>query len=232
MRGDTRKLVSWAFRENILTHEENELYRQYLRLSLEENSHRARSRFGDILKRLGSAGIAVRILDSCWTFPEADVFVRLREYPECPDIIIQDALKKKGIQCHAGGFDVLFQEACITVPPRRKVMFTDNRDFFEITADLRRFSGIVIRLNAFAVPSPDVHDTEQNDMQDTDISNGIRTMTVGGFDYACSTVLRAEAEAWWLVRSEWGKKTGLAGQQILLEQLKQERLDDEAGISR
>lgn len=219
MRGVISAFVSWALGENRLTYDEESLYDRFARCALSAGTDGSHSRFAALLRRLADKGVAVRVLRDRWAFPDADVFVRLREHPEAPEVIIQDALLSLSRACHIGGFDILYREACITVPPKRMVIFSSGDEFYDLSADLRRFSGASIRLDAFVVPNPRAG-----------TGRGIIRTEAEGFPCFLSDTARAEEDARWLVNSEWGKRTGFYGQRCLLEQMDQERIDDEMGL--
>lgn len=200
--------VSWALAEPDLTFRARVLYRQYCRItSKEAGDDRSKSQFRAMMGKLSSRGECVSLFRGCWTFPDAPVHVPLWASAEAPWVIVQDGLRSLGYVGNTGGFDVLFGEGDIHVPPKATVIFSNCPSFMRVSAELRSRAGAVLRIRCFVVPR-----------KESVLSTGLVRRAVAGFPYRESSPERAYEEALWLTRSPYGGegKTGLAGQGSLL----------------
>jgi len=84
--------------------------------------------FGEFLHILdrgwGAVSPAVSLLAGYRVFPDDPRMDRMRTSPEAGLAIIQDLLRSLGRKGHVGGFDILYDEAVTTVPPKQSVIFT------------------------------------------------------------------------------------------------------------
>lgn len=206
-----KKFLSWAWRQRDLTFTTRFLYHQYCLLSGTGGSEKDKMRFRGLMGRLSSRGLCVSLFRGNHVFPDAEIHAKLWDHPEAPWVILQDSLKNSGYVSNLGGFDVLYNDVSITVPPKASVLFYNGSSFFEVSKKLRRQSGKSISIQCYVVPR-----------REAASPRGIRKKEIEGFPYRESDPYRAYEEAEWLVRSKYGIKTGLAGQKMLLDEAQED----------
>lgn len=205
-RNFTEKFLSWAWSQPKPTFTTGLLYRQYCRLARVDEGTESDIRFRGFIGRLSSKGICVSLFHGCRVFPDSDVHMKLWEYSEAPWVILQDGLRNNGHISNRGGFDVLYENGNIDIPPVAPVLFSDGTSFFRVSRKLRRQDGESLLIQAYVIPRYGAKS-----------SQGIIEKGIEGLPYRESLPYRAYEEAEWLMRSKYGIKTGIVKQKHLLD---------------
>lgn len=211
MKGDTRNFLSFVLGGEQAAWTTGELFKIYCAETGREENDKAKTLFRGMMGRIAEQELAVSLFRGSWVFPDSEAMVRLFDHPEAPRIILSEGLRGVGYLSHTGGFEILYENQDITVPPRRAVIFSTCTSLIDVKAALVRRSGNGIYLDMAVVPRGNAGTGE-----------GLEVRTSGKFSGLFSTPSRAREEAYWLARSVWGARTGISGQECLLLEMDRE----------
>lgn len=211
MKGDTRNFLSAVLGGEQAAWTTGELFKIYCEETGREENEKNKTLFRGMMGRIAEQELAVSLFRGSWAFPDSEVMVRLFDHPEAPRIILSEALRGVGYPAHTGGFEILYENQDITVPPRKSIIFSTCMSLINVKAALVRRSGNGIYIDMAVVPK-----------SDAGRGDGLEIRTSGKFSGLFSTPLRAREEAYWLTRSVWGERTGMAGQECLLLEMDEE----------